>query len=87
MTVKFYTEQFAGILPDIYETLAHFGNTFGTLQVNTDVKSGDDFLKLKVNTQPVVFNDYNKGENVAFGTGTGSSNRFGSSRTLHGCVD
>lgn len=77
MTVKFYTEQFAGILPDIYETLAHFGNTFGTLQVNTDVKSGDDFLKLKVNTQPVVFNDYNKGENVAFGTGTGNSNRFG----------
>lgn len=78
MAVKLFTKQFAGLLPDIYEKNAHFLRTFGgTVQVRDGVKDSDTFLDMKTTDTEVVIQEYDTGANVAFGTGTGNSSRFG----------
>lgn len=78
MAIKYYTKQFAGVLPKIYEKRSHFMRTFGgNLQVRDGVQEKDTFLELKTTNAEVVIQEYNTDENVAFGTGTGNSNRFG----------
>lgn len=84
MAVKEYTKQYVRTLPAIYEKRALFLRTFGgRLQVKDGVKESDTFMEFKVSdTSDVVIQEYNTGENVAFGTGTGNSNRFGPRREI-----
>lgn len=78
MATKFYTQQFAGILPDIFKVQSHFMRTFGgSLQVKDGVADTDTFLTLKTIDADVVIQPYSTDENVAFGTGTGNTTRFG----------
>lgn len=78
MAIKLYSRQYAGMLPKIFEAKSHFLRTFGgTLQVRDGVLTKDRFMDLKITDTEVIIQDYNTGENVAFGTGTGNSNRFG----------
>lgn len=78
MAIKLYTKQYAGILPTIFLSKSHFLRTFGgALQVRDGVSSKDRFMDLKITDTEVVIQDYNTDENVGFGTGTGSTNRFG----------
>ena len=78
MATKFYTKQYAGLLAKITEKKSYFLRAFGgKLQTSDAVKDSDTFLLLKTSDTPVVMQPYNTGENVAFGTGTGNSNRFG----------
>lgn len=78
MTIKYYTKQYAGMLPKIFVKRSHFMRTFGgQLQVRDGVSSKDKFIDLKITNQDVIVQPYKTGENDAFGTGTGSSNRFG----------
>ena len=78
MAIKKYTKQYAGILPDLFEARTHFLRSFGgTVQVHADAEYNDKFLTLKTTDTDVTIQAYNTGENVAFGTGTGNSNRFG----------
>lgn len=78
MAEKIYTSQFARLLPNIFEQKQYFVNAFGgSLQVVDGISNSDTFLKLKVSDTDVVLQEYNTGENVAFGTGTESTNRFG----------
>ncbi|MCK0852573.1 hypothetical protein MXX92_25975, partial [Escherichia coli] len=48
-----------------------------TLQTKDGVSQNDTFLDLKVTDTDVVIQAYSTDENVGFGTGTGSSSRFG----------
>ena len=83
MATKFYTKQFAGLLPDIYSVENHFARTFGgTLQVVDGVSDSDNFISVKTSDSDVVIQEYDTGANVAFGTGTGNSSRFGPRREI-----
>ena len=78
MAIKKYTKQYAGILPDLFESRTHYLRSFGgTVQVHADAEYNDKFLTLKTSDTDVTIQAYNTGENVAFGTGTGNSSRFG----------
>lgn len=78
MAMKIYSKQYKQMIDKIFETKQYFFNTFGGgLQVAEGAEYNSDFLSLKISPTNVVINKYDKGENVAFGTGTGNSNRFG----------
>lgn len=78
MAIKIYTKEFAGELPGIFESNSAFLRAFGgNLQTIVGVEADDNFLHLKVSDTDVVIQDYSTDANVAFGTGTGSTNRFG----------
>ena len=83
MAVKIYTKQYAGVLGDVFEVEQHFLNTFGgALQVVDGISNRDKFIDLKISDTDVVIQDYSTDENVAFGTGTGNTNRFGPRREI-----
>lgn len=77
MTIKYLTKQYAGVLPDIFEKKTPFLRVFGGLQVKSDAEYNDEFLTLKITDTDVTIQEYDTGANVAFGTGTGNSSRFG----------
>lgn len=78
MAVKIYDMQFVKAVADIFETRQHFFRTFGgSLQTAAGAEYDKDFLKLKISDTDVVIQDYSTDENVAFGTGTANSSRFG----------
>lgn len=78
MATKIYTKQYAGMLPNIFSVENHFLRTFGgSLQVVDGVSQADTFMHIKTSDADVVIQAYNTGANVAMGTGTGNSNRFG----------
>ncbi|EGP5484899.1 TPA: capsid protein [Enterococcus faecium] len=78
MTIKYYTKQYAGMLPNLFEKKAAFLRAFGgTLQVKDGISQKDTFLELKISDTDVVIQEYSIDANVGFGTGTGSTSRFG----------
>lgn len=83
MTIKVYTKEYAGVLQDVFKVKQHFLRTFGgSLQTKDGITNKDKFLDLKVSDTDVVIQNYDMGENVAFGTGTGSTNRFGNRKEI-----
>lgn len=83
MATKMYTNQYAGLLADVFKKKQHFLNTFGgRLQTKDGETFNDEFLKLKISDTDVVIQKYDMGENVAFGTGTGNSSRFGNRKEI-----
>lgn len=83
MAIKLYTKQYAGQLPDIFEKRARFMRVFGgQLQTIQGAEADEDYLNIKISDTDVVIQDYNTGENVAFGSGTGNSNRFGARKEI-----
>ncbi len=83
MAIKMYTAQYAGLLQDVFVKKQHFLNTFGgKLQVKDGITNSDEFMKLKISDTDVVIQKYDMGANVAFGTGTGNSNRFGNRKEI-----
>ena len=78
MAIKLYTKQYAGIVPDLFESRTHFLRSFGgTVQVHADAEYNDKFLTLKTTDTDVTIQAYSTEANVGFGTGTGSTSRFG----------
>ena len=78
MAIKKYTKQYAGMVPDLFESRTHFLRSFGgTVQVHADAEYNDKFLTLKTTDTDVTIQAYDTGADVAFGAGTGNSNRFG----------
>lgn len=78
MAIKLYTEQYAGMLPSIFAAKSAYLRAFGgRIQTIQGAEANDDFLKLKISDTDVVIQEYSTDPNVAFGTGTGSTNRFG----------
>lgn len=83
MAIKIFTKQYAGLLANVFEKRQHFLNTFGgKLQVQDGITNKDSFIDLKITDTDVVIQKYNMGENVAFGTGTGTTNRFGQRKEI-----
>lgn len=49
MAIKYFTKQYAGILPNLFETKTPFLRVFGgTLQVKADAEYNDNFMDLKI---------------------------------------
>lgn len=83
MALKVYTKEFAKVLEDVYEAQQHFMEPFGgALQVVDGIKSSDTFMSLKVSDVEVTIQDYDTGEDVGFGSGTGNSTRFGERKEI-----
>lgn len=78
MTIKYFTKQYAGMLPDLFAKKSAFLRAFGgVLQVKDGVTENDTFMELKVSDTDVVIQNYSTDANVGFGTGTGNTSRFG----------
>ena len=78
MAIKLYTKQYAGIVPELFESRTHFLRSFGgTVQVHSDAEYNDKFLTLKTTDTDVTIQAYSTDANVGFGTGTGNTSRFG----------
>ncbi|WP_373750319.1 capsid protein [Jeotgalibaca porci] len=78
MAMKIYTQQYAGMLPNIFEAKSAYLRAFGgSIQTIVGAEADEDYLKLKISDTDVVIQNYSTDANVAFGTGTGNSNRFG----------
>lgn len=84
MAIKEYTKQYVGMFPNIFSKKARFLAAFGgTIQVVDGVTDSTKFMDLKIsNDVDAVLQEYQTGENVAFGTGTGSTNRFGERKEI-----
>ena len=78
MAIKLYTTQYAGIVPSIFEAKSAYLRVFGgAIQTIQGAEADEDFLKLKISDTDVVIQEYSTDPDVAFGDGTGNSNRFG----------
>lgn len=78
MAIKYFTKQYAGMLPDLFAKKSAFLRSFGgVLQVKGGVNENDTFMELKVSNTDVVIQNYSTDPNVGFGTGTGNTSRFG----------
>lgn len=78
MSIKIFTKQYAGILPNLFEAKTPFLRVFGgQLQVNSDTEYNENFMDLKISDTDVTIQEYNTDPDVAFGAGTGKTNRFG----------
>lgn len=77
MTEQVFSKQFLQVLPTIYQKKAAFVNAFGQLTAVDGVRDNATAFTLKSNDLPVTIGVYNTGANVAFGTGTANSSRFG----------
>lgn len=78
MTIKYFTKQHAGMLPDLFAKKSAFLRAFGgVLQVKDGITENDTFMELKVSDTDVVIQNYSTDANVGFGTGTGNTSRFG----------
>ena len=72
MAIKLYTKQYVGMLQNIFKRKSAFLRAFGgEIQTIQGAEADSDFLNLKISDTDVVIQDYNTGENVGFGTGTG----------------
>lgn len=78
MAIKLYTKQYAGMLPELFAKKSAFLRAFGgTIQTIQGAEANSNFLDLKTTDTDVVIQTYSTGAAVAFGSGTGSTNRFG----------
>lgn len=78
MAIKLYTKQYAGMLPELFAKKSEFLRAFGgTIQTLQGAEADANFLNLKTTDTDVVIQAYSTGAAVAFGAGTGSTNRFG----------
>jgi len=72
-----FTKQLLAVLPTIFQKKAYFVSAFGQLQAIDGIRDNAVAFTVKTNDMPVIINPYSKDANVAFGTGTANSSRFG----------
>lgn len=83
MATKVFTKEYAETLQNVFKVKQRFLRTFGgQLQVVDGITNKDNFLELKVSETDVTINNYSTDDNVGFGTGTGSTNRFGERKEI-----
>ncbi|WP_262988208.1 phage capsid protein [Enterococcus faecium] len=78
-TVRSYQKEFKALLQAVYKKQAYFSEFFGgKLEALDGVTNNQTAFYIKTSDIPVVVGaEYNKEENVGFGTGTGNSTHFG----------
>lgn len=79
-----YQKQFKKLLTAVFEKRAYFGDFFvGGIEALDGVQHNKNAFSVKTSDIPVVVGqEYNKGANVAFGTGTSNSTRFGERKEI-----
>lgn len=83
MAIKLYTKQYAGMLPELFAKKSAFLRAFGgTIQTLQGAEADANFLNLKTTDTDVVIQVYSTGAAVAFGAGTGNTNRFGARKEI-----
>lgn len=83
LTAKSYQPEFRELLEAVYGHQAYFRNFFGgSIEVLDGVAHNKNAFSVKTSDIPVVVGTYSKDENVAFGTGTSNSNRFGERKEI-----
>ena len=79
LSAKRYEKEFKGLLQAVFQAQSAFGPFFGNaIEAIDGIQHKDTAFSVKTSDIPVVLGtQYDKGANVAFGTGTGNSTRFG----------
>ncbi|ANU78870.1 major head protein [Weissella phage WCP30] len=77
MEAQVFTSRFVKVLPSVYKAKAAFLDVFGDMQAVDGVSETEVAMQVKVNDLPTVIGQYSTDPNVAFGTGTAKSSRFG----------
>lgn len=88
LPVRIYQKQFIGLMQTVFGVQSTFTPTFGALQAIDGVQNNAIAFSVKANDVPVAVGTYNTDPNVAFGTGTSKSNRFGPMQEIiYGDID
>ena len=88
LPVRIYQKQFIGLMQTVFGVQSTFTPTFGTLQALDGIQNNAIAFSVKANDVPVAVGTYNTDPNVAFGTGTSNSNRFGPMKEIiYGDID
>lgn len=88
LPVRLYQKQFIGLMQTVFGVQSTFTPTFGALQALDAVQNNAIAFSVKANDVPVAVGTYNTDPNVAFGTGTSNSNRFGPMKEIiYGDID
>lgn len=79
LAVRSYQKEFKELLQAVYQKQAYFREFFGGgIEALDGVTHNKTAFSIKTSDIPVVIGaEYNKGKDVAFGTGTSKSTRFG----------
>lgn len=77
LPVRIFTPQYMRILGTVFNVRKAFGGAFAPIQMLDGVTHKSKAFSVKTCNTPVVVGTYNTGANVAFGTGTSGSSRFG----------
>ena len=72
-----YMPEYKRLLTAIFNAQNAWGEALQDIQITDGVRHNAKAFSVKTNNTPVVIGTYNTGANVAFGTGTANSNRFG----------
>lgn len=81
--VRMYQLQFKQLLQAVFQKRAYFRDFFGGgIEALDGVQDNENAFFVKTSDIPVVVGTYNKGANVAFGTGTANSTRFGERKEI-----
>lgn len=72
-----FTKVYVRLLTAIFNAQNAWSRALQDIQILDGVRDNATAFTVKTNNTPVVIGTYNTGANVAFGTGTSSSNRFG----------
>lgn len=88
LPVRLYQKQFIGLMQTVFGVQSTFTPTFGALQALDGIQNNAIAFSVKANDVPVAVGTYNTDPNVAFGTGTSNSNRFGPMKEIiYGDID
>ena len=82
LPIRTYQKQFAQLIQTVYGVQGVFAPTFGQLQALDGVQDNATAFSLKTNDVPVVVGEYSTDADVAFGTGTANSSRFGEMKEI-----
>lgn len=76
--VRRYTKEFKDLLQVVFQAQSYFGDFFGGgIEALDGIQNKDTAFSVKTSDIPVVVGTYSEDANTAFGTGTGSTTRFG----------
>lgn len=88
LPVRLYQKQFIAMMQTVFGVQSTFTPTFGALQALDGIQNNAIAFSVKANDVPVAVGTYNTDPNVAFGTGTSNSNRFGPMKEIiYGDID
>lgn len=88
LPVRLYQKQFIGLMQTVFGVQSTFTPTFGALQALDGIQNNAIAFSVKANDVPVAVGTYSTDPNVAFGTGTSNSNRFGPmTEIVYGDID